>query len=136
MKKALVIGVILLFLGVFFQPVLANEEKTTNDKSTIKEDFNIPPDIEHFFICLICGTYNTRYSNDEYRLIIYNDSKNRTMTITGFDLYFEGRVPCPGYHTIQVWKIMTWRFFGIAFFGFVFGIGLMVRFEPYPYWIP
>ena len=130
MKKAFVIGVILLFLGVGFQPVLANEDKTNIIDSTIKEDSNYL-EIDAYVFCLIFGTYKTKTSNNEFQLILDSGKNNRTMVLAGtLRLWDWGKYPVFYRHTNRVWRIMAWRFMGISLNGFVFGIGFNVEFEP------
>ena len=140
MKKALVIGVIFLFLGLsVFQPAIAKEDNTNIVKSKIMEDSNYH-DVVSYVICLIYGTYKTKTSDDFWRLILDSGKNNRTMTITGASVYYDDlwspKYPQWGYHTIHVWKVKAWRFFGIAFKGFVLGIGIVVNFEPDPCRVP
>ena len=43
MKKALVVGIIVLFIGVGVQPAFANEVSITNKTSDVEEDCNCNP---------------------------------------------------------------------------------------------
>ena len=131
-RKALVLSVIVLFIGVGIQPVFANEVSIISI-SEIKDSSEYPY-IEFFSICLISGKYKTKTSNDEYKLILDSGYDNKTMKVEGITFYYyAAKVPSFGYDDVQVWKIEATWFLGISFNGFVFGIGTGVYVEPMPY---
>ena len=80
--------------------------------------------IAYFLICFISGTYETKTSNDKYKLILDSGEGNITMEVKGIALFHEGEASYLMPYKTQAWSIKTNGFIGLSHFGFVFGIGL------------